>query len=112
MSKKDLENTNPFDYAYKPEQEVTISGFLFGQMQKALMDMMEEERKDFFEEYQDENGLPDIQKTLENTHPKTFYTDRGRFYLRLYLEIMNKHGENIKKGVAVPLEEVRMKKVD
>lgn len=111
-TEEELKDINPFDYGYKPDQKVEVSGFLFAQMQKSLMDIMEDERREFFEEFEDEEGQADIKKTLENRKAKTFYTDRGRYFLRLYYEIMTEHGKNIEEGVAVPLEELKMKKVD
>jgi hypothetical protein len=110
--KRDLESVNPFDFGYKPDQAVEVSGFLFAQMKKSLMDIMKDERKEFFEEIQDEDDQADIEATLENRKPKTYYTDRGRYFLRLYYEIMIEHGKNIESGVAVPLEELKMNKVD
>lgn len=112
MSKKKEEVTNPFDYSYKPDSKVEISGHLFSQFLSFLRREITGERKDYFEEQVTEDGQFDMEKTISEPQMKSYFTEKGLYLTQLYYELLSHHADHIEKGVAVPLEELKMSKVD
>lgn len=112
MSKKKEEVTNPFSYSYKPDSKPEISGHLFAQFLSFLRREIAEERKSFFEEQGTEDGQLDIEKMISEPKTKSYLTDKGFYLTKLYYELLSLHADHIESGVAVPLEELQMSKVD
>lgn len=112
LTKEELKDVIPSDYTYGTTQEVKLNAKLFEACIHIFQQEMKEERKIFHPEQLDEEGLPDIQKTAESRESKVFYTDKGQYFLNLYLDLMSIHAYNIQEGVAVKKEEANgIKKV-
>ena len=113
LTEEEMKNINPFEYTYGNEQTVEINAKLFEALIQVFSQEMQEERKVFYEEQLDKEGLPDIQKTAENQKAKVFLTDKGRYFLNFYMDLMGLHAENIQNGIAVEKEKQNeMKKVE
>lgn len=113
MSKKQEEKeTNPFDYYYKPDDRVEISGFLFNRLMNFLARETDAERKDFFEEQLTEDGQFDLEKTMTKPVRKTFFTSKGMVLNEMYYELLAFHAEHIESGKATSKGGAKMEKVD
>ena len=113
LTEEEMKNVNPAEFTYNQEQTVEINAKLFEALIQTFQQEMQEERKVFYPEQLDEEGLPDIQKTAESEDGKVFLTDKGRYFLNIYLDLMTQKANDIQNGVAVKKEKNKsMSRVD
>lgn len=131
MSKdKKEEFKNPADYGYKGDEKVTITGFQFREVITNVQQMLTEEIKEYFPErtkmvnkdYQEATNeeienqeayeVMDLEGILQDNEPKVYYTRRGVRLLRLRFMLEQIHGENVEKGVATSIEELKKQAVE
>ena len=121
MKEEDLKNVNPFDYGYKQDAEVTISGMVFRETLSTVMQALDQERKLYYPEHTQfvkddevvEEGtegavqLTDPIGTVDNQEPVAYYTEVGKLLLRLKLLLLEIHANNIENGVAKHGDELK-----
>ena len=112
LTDKEMETVNPNSFTYKEGQKVEIDANLFEATIQAFRALTDKERKVYFEEVVTEEGISDIEKTMNNKEPKIFLTDEGRYFMGLHLDFLSLHFENIKQGKAISKEGNTMKKVE
>lgn len=102
---------NPFNYGYKEGQKIEIDGNLLLQLIKGFDTAVSDEYVDIVKVDTSEEGDFDAIGLLEKP-TELYLTRKGQYFSKLGAYLQTIHFNNIDDGVAVPLEELRLKKVD
>ena len=135
MSKEEVkvkEVHPPSEYFYEPEAKITIPAHLFTALNSTLEQAISEEITEYFPQqtrFEDAEGKEvknpskkqleegkvfevfDVEGTLSQREPKVYFTEMGRQLMRLRMDLLYVHHQNIQSGVAKHKSERTLKKV-
>lgn len=117
---------NPAEYGYKGDETININGFQFREINRVISEILEKELISVYPEpkkwinpqtYKDatkkeiKDGvaiqITDIEKLFTSSEPDVYYTEEARKLLRIKFMLESIHAENVEKGVALHVSELR-----